>query len=101
MSLPREMSFTKCLKHGVQHPQGADCPACKAEKPKKDDMSEQAAFPGVVELPAGARPGMSLRDYFAAKAMAALIALDRNDTYSGDIAKAYELADLMLKERSK
>ena len=46
--------------------------------------------------------GMSLRDYFAAKAMQANRA--RNSSYASwdDLAKdAYELADAMLKERNK
>ena len=58
------------------------------------------AFPTVmVDKPEG---GMTLRDYFAAKAMQANRA--RNSSYESwaDLAKdAYELADAMLKERNK
>ena len=43
--------------------------------------------------------GMSLRDYFAAKAMQGLCV---NNTVSQDMAKAaYAMADAMLKERKK
>lgn len=52
--------------------------------------------------------GMSLRDYFAAKAMASLIrgAMDGGDVYFiGAVGKipsaAYTIADAMLKERAK
>jgi hypothetical protein len=50
--------------------------------------------------------GMSLRDYFAAKAMAACISSDisnQNYTSTPDIAAAYayEFADAMLRERAK
>lgn len=57
--------------------------------------------------------GMSLRDYFAAKAMAALLVghggVCRNDAeekladrfYEAVSTSAYELADAMLKERAK
>jgi len=47
--------------------------------------------------------GMSLRDYFAAKAMAALIISDKDDLMPhAKIAKAAYLAsDAMLAERSK
>ena len=47
-------------------------------------------------------PGMTLRDYFAAKAMQA--SRSRNSGYAswGDLAKdAYEIADAMLAERNK
>jgi hypothetical protein len=43
--------------------------------------------------------GMSLRDYFAAKAMQALI--DNDGFFSEIPTQAYELADAMLEERSK
>ena len=54
---------------------------------------EQQAFPdGLLN-----QDGMTLRDYFAAKAMQALI---DNDTLFSDIAiQAYQLADAMLKAR--
>jgi hypothetical protein len=44
--------------------------------------------------------GMTLRDYFAAKAMQGLIACPETDGYKHDYAKwAYEYADAMLKAR--
>lgn len=44
--------------------------------------------------------GMSLRDYFAAKAMQSFVQLDHMG--SGVLAKeAYEIADAMIKERTK
>lgn len=66
----------------------------------KDDGG--SAFPGIVERPAGGVPGMSLRDYFAAIAMQALI---MRGTFDGErdtlAANAYGHADFMLKERAK
>ena len=64
------------------------------------------AFPGMVcvghvgEQPIYEHPhGMTLRDYFAAKAMAALIASSLLGE-EGDIAgAAYEVADAMLEAR--
>lgn len=46
---------------------------------------------------------MTLRDYFAAKAMVGLVVTDPRETSAADeIAKdAYELADAMLAERDK
>ena len=44
--------------------------------------------------------GMSIRDYFAAKAMQVFIA--NNDTdWDQDVQDAYAIADKMLKEREK
>lgn len=70
--------------------------------------------------PTGHSPGMTLRDYFAAKAMQALISAQRNEdhtlnmefrlseglSYSGATrgriaVSAYAMADAMLKEREK
>jgi hypothetical protein len=49
-----------------------------------------------------ASTGMTLRDYFAAKAMQGLLADPSNDMYIEDIAKlAYEYADAMLKAREQ
>ena len=44
--------------------------------------------------------GMSLRDYFAAKAMQVFLA-NPNGMYSTDASCAYAMADAMLAERSK
>ena len=61
------------------------------------------AFPNVNEMGYGDL-GMSLRDYFAAKAMNGLIQYQfANDRYHGDLKQcafdAYEIADAMLKAR--
>lgn len=47
--------------------------------------------------------GMTLRDYFAAKAMLGFLTLDMQDEYlASETAKeAYRYADAMLKERQK
>lgn len=46
--------------------------------------------------------GMTLRDYFAAKAMAALImAIPHGDNAIGYAQEAYEMADDMLKTREQ
>jgi len=45
-------------------------------------------------------PGMTLRDYFAAKAMQVLIANDDTDL-NEDARDAYMIADMMLKAREK
>lgn len=62
------------------------------------------AFPFVeTDLVCGHRfdPGMSLRDYFAAKAMAAMLLLE--EVYSEiEVAKwSYQQADAMLAERNR
>lgn len=62
------------------------------------------AFPVVFDDSIGAdfsvEKGMTLRDYFAAKAMQPLIGGDYQ--FMRDVAKdAYEMADAMLKEREK
>lgn len=59
-------------------------------------MNNPPAFPtgtGVTPY----NPGMTLRDYFAAKAMQALI--DNDGLFSEIPTQAYELADAMLKAR--
>jgi hypothetical protein len=45
--------------------------------------------------------GMTLRDYFAAKAMQAYIAADINQDDSDVALNAYALADAMLAERAE
>lgn len=44
---------------------------------------------------------MTLRDYFAAKAMQGLLAADINAPLSEFVEKAYEVADAMMKAREK
>ena len=58
----------------------------------------QYAFPFVWQAE-GTEPGMTLRDYFAAKAMQALISNSNyDDTFSNFSKFAYEMADAMLAE---
>lgn len=50
------------------------------------------------------RVGMTLRDYFAAKAMQGLLAQETEDWRDNDASiseRAFGIADAMLKERSK
>lgn len=51
------------------------------------------------------KPGMSLRDYFAAAALTGIVACFRDhegcDSTRTRVAKAYEYADHMLAERAK
>ena len=59
-------------------------------------MNDIPAFPNDVK-PINERAGMTLRDYFAAKAMQALI--DNDGLFSEIPTQAYALADAMLKAR--
>lgn len=70
------------------------------------NKNEGGAFPP----PENSRPDLSsklLRDYFAAKALAALIAVPKDDVKRGAagvpilVGYAYEYADAMLAERAK
>ena len=62
-------------------------------------MNNTLAFPIVLDLGDGMQyqKGMTLRDYFAAKAMQALI--DNDGLFSEIPTQAYALADAMLKAR--
>ena len=55
----------------------------------------QAAFPDRY------RDGMTLRDYFAAKAMQAMETRNASGTYHSRAIHAYEQADAMMKAREK
>lgn len=63
------------------------------------------AYPGPTEYgydgrPIGGNPGMGLREYFAAKAMAALIIAHRDAlSPSSTVDSAYSYADAMLRAR--
>ena len=47
-------------------------------------------------------PGMTLRDWFAGQALTGLLAADlKGDGAFGPVKDAYEIADAMLRERSK
>jgi hypothetical protein len=60
-------------------------------------MREQQAFPITVQ--GEVLRGMTLRDYFAAKAMQAL--LMRGVTFQTTPVQAYQMADQMMKEREQ
>lgn len=69
------------------------------------------AFPTVADGGCGPWPGMSLRDYFAAKALVAMFAMEANPRVGTEVepynarfnamiaAQAYALADTMLAAR--
>jgi hypothetical protein len=59
-------------------------------------MAETPVFPGDPARPGAPLP--SLRDYFAAQAMAAM---NENLSVEEIVVKSYELADAMLVERSR
>jgi hypothetical protein len=55
-------------------------------------------------FPIGSNAGMTLRDYFAAKAMVGILANDSNpgpEQVPHIVASAYILADAMLSQREK
>jgi hypothetical protein len=65
-------------------------------------MNNPPAFPSGYDVPEN--PGMTLRDYFAAKAMQALLSDSdwRQDMDFKDTAiAAYRQADVMMKERGR
>lgn len=65
-----------------------------------DDGKKMRAFPHVGGM--GGDKGMTLRDYFAAKTMQALISTGKSFEDVRVIAiAAYEMADLMMGERYK
>ena len=63
-------------------------------------MNNPPAFPIVIDLGDGVKyqTGMTLRDYFAAKAMQALLGYEES-TLQNDAEVAYKMADAMLKAR--
>ena len=62
-----------------------------------------AAFPLEGSAKRGAQSGMTLRDYFAAKAMQSMVAAEFAGTviYGSWAESAYAMADAILKERAK
>lgn len=60
-------------------------------------MSDLSAFPLQYD-DGGFQSGMTLRDYFAAQAMQALI---KEDYFKNTAKKAYEMADIMLRAREE
>jgi hypothetical protein len=62
-------------------------------------MKDIPAFPQPIN-PREQGRGMTLRDYFAAKAIQGLLASDVHDSMKTFAAKAYEMADLMMEARN-
>jgi hypothetical protein len=67
-------------------------------------MNNQPAFPIVIDMGDGVKyqNGMTLRDYFAAKAMQGMFCNDTSfaTQWQGQVARdAYAMADAMLKAR--
>lgn len=64
--------------------------------------NNQPAFPRLERAGADAHDGMTLRDYFAAKALQALLhdAGSRDGSWHIEATAAYEIADAMLEARS-
>lgn len=56
---------------------------------------------GNAAFPTATQNGMSLRDYFAAQALALVLSQDGSRIADVLAEKAYEIADAMLKERAK
>ena len=59
------------------------------------------AFPSIDVDTGDERPGLSVLDYFAAKAMAALVAVGANFSDRDLAAAAYDQAEAMLAERDR
>lgn len=69
-----------------------------------DKQTGGSAFPLMLGAGGGFSLGMTLRDYFAAKAMQARLSSGFNedaDSSSFEATIAYQIADAMLKERDK
>ena len=66
--------------------------------PIKDEGGR--AFPAAATVTTFASSGMTLRDYFAAKAMQGFLASGVNAPANVFATKAYEMADAMLKART-
>jgi hypothetical protein len=69
-------------------------------------MNDQPAFPQERTLPCGSPEeceGLSIRDYFAAKAMQAYMAQEiwRPEVYKLAVKASYQLADAMMKGRQE
>ena len=64
-------------------------------------MNNTLAFPIVIDLGDGMQyqKGMTLRDYFAAKAMQGLLSSDVNAKLEDFAKQSYKVADAMLKAR--
>lgn len=69
-------------------------------KPARREPVSHSASQTIELIHPGDEPGMSLRDYFAAKAMQAIVSMRPNGVKTGDIADAYYIADMMLRARA-
>ena len=67
------------------------------------EAENKRRYETVVKTGGAAHGGLTVRDYFAAQAMAELcVWLDKGEDPAYDFAKvAYEIADMMMKERNK
>jgi hypothetical protein len=62
-------------------------------------MSKETGGPAFPHITEDVRDGMTLRDYFAAKAMQAMT---QKYSHEGDVSRnAYKMADAMLKAREQ
>ena len=61
-------------------------------------MSKDTGGPAFPHITEDVRDGMTLRDYFAAKAMQALV---QGNYFDATAKQAYEMADAMLKARER
>lgn len=66
-----------------------------------NESENPAAFPLVETEISGVQFGMTLRDYFAAKAMQSFLLVDALWSHEEAADFAYKMADAMLKERNK
>lgn len=64
-------------------------------------IKDEPAFPIHGPVTGYQFPGLTLRDYFAAKAMAVMVDRFRDDTFAYIAQEAYTMADAMLQERAK
>lgn len=71
-----------------------------------NDTTGGSAFPAqpIYRMPDGTdiivpQNGMTLRDYFAAKAMHAFLSVDGTDNFSTRARESYEMADAMIAAR--
>jgi len=64
-------------------------------------MNEERAFPVSNDADVNGQRGMTLRDYFAAKALASMNWVGRDSYYEDDARMCYKMADAMLKAREE
>jgi len=64
-------------------------------------MNEERAFPVPNGADVNGQRGMTLRDYFAAKALSSLNWVARDSDFEDDARMCYKMADAMLKAREE